>query len=465
MNHLIFKKVRELVKFILFFTISSQKFRFIFTLFTFTNILIFTPGIFSNDSLGQLSEAKQHLYTSTHSPVMSLMIHYLYFLFQENGAFIINQVAYWLTNYFFLNFLFKEKYWWLCLIPFFPPIFLLSLTVWKDTQMVLCLFAGVTGLLYYIRQPSNKVLLGIMILLCYATLVRFNSIFSVLPIVFYFFYVLFESKKLSIKRQLIFCTLSAMLFVGGVVCVKNVIYKHFEVQTATPLGYILLWDVSGIYHETGNFEQKLPHFVKCSGGDKCSKWVEAYTPYVPEICWLNEIDCNVHNSYESKELFKYWFNVVKQYPLVYLSNRLRTARLEWFSENTPWPYHSYLQNSSLGGRFEISYIAKLMLNKYYQLQSAMDHLRIYQYGTYFVLSVLLLCVLILKLFRTPDLYTQKAITFPVMLLISGLFNSIPLIFIAGTEYRYYIWSILSLILSILILSKKSELEKLKIGGD
>lgn len=437
-------------------TVSLNSLKLLFILGFIASISFFSPGIFSNDSLYQLNEAQKHIYTSMHAPIMSILMHYLYYIYQESGLFYLHQLIYWLVSYFFFTFIFDKRYWWLPLLPLCPITYLLTLTVWKDTQMVLCLFGAVTAILYWLYQRRATLFFLIVALLLYAFWVRSNAVFAVVPIALFLIHVILVNKKLTFVKHCFFSFVLLFTTISIAFLARNMIYERYAVKTVTPLGYILIWDVSNIKHELNKTTEPLPNFIKCYDVEKCKDWVINHSLAIPYTCWTGAFECNVTNKVESSKLISWWLDNVKNNPSIYLKNRFKTASIAWFGYETSLPYHSYQQNNYLGGRFRIGYLGTKILDSFYFIQKIMQNLYIYQYGGYFIISLFVIFyIIILKIkrkmkFKTPA--TTIAV-FVLAILISGLLNSIPLIFLAGAEYRYYIWSILTVLLSCLILYK------------
>lgn len=439
----------------IFIKLSNRSFNLLFLIGGLVSIVSMSPGLFSPDSFNQYSQAVAHSYGATHAPIMSILMHYLSLYFDPYGIFIIHQVLYWLIWWIFLNCIFQTKRVWHFCLVLFPSWFLLSVTIWKDTEFLICLFGAFTLSLVYLKYPKKIIVAPILLALCYATMIRFNAVFAIFPFVWSFIFVILPAKRLVIKflSSLVLC----ILFFVATFTVQQEIYKNFSVRYEVPLGFITLWDIANIYHVKGQYTEPLPPFVYCNKENACNDWIENYDPLLPKLCWNKGIDCTQYSGSEVKEMLGYWWNCISQNPQIYFLNRIKTGWALWASHKTILPWHDYhYGDEPVEEKFKISPLGELILSCMYLGQKILDKFYLYQYILYFCLSIFLIFKLTRKFILKGrldqlDLHTKVAVI-SLGAILGGIINAFALWFIAGAEYRYIVWSILIPVLVFLIFS-------------
>jgi hypothetical protein len=154
---------------------------------------LFWPGYLSADSLDQLAQARFGITADSHPPAMSWMWRLLDKIAGEGGLLALHQAAYWAGLAWLFTSMAPRAGWRflpiVLLAGFFPPVFTLSVTLWKDTAVMVFLllgFAALGGLLQDTRRPRWMHAL-FWLSFVYAVLVRHNTLPAVLPALFLYF--------------------------------------------------------------------------------------------------------------------------------------------------------------------------------------------------------------------------------------------------------------------------------------
>ena len=147
-------------------------------------LITFWSGHLDTDSCNQLDIARRQQYPFWPPPMMS-------WVWGALDAVRPGPVGMWFlqTGMFFagLGFFIAAvgNFRWAFLIPligFFPPVLAVLTTIYKDTQMGAALLLAVGLLAFSERQAAAWPLLIVPIILTYAIGVRYNAIFSTIPL-------------------------------------------------------------------------------------------------------------------------------------------------------------------------------------------------------------------------------------------------------------------------------------------
>lgn len=149
---------------------------------------VFFPGAMSPDSLDQLRQANAWTYSTTQPPIMTLLWGLLNLVVAGPALMLVLQAAMWWGGWLLvIERLVPPRGGWqvglLVVIGLWPPLFAMTGTVWRDVHMTLALLVAV-GLLLQDpaigRERVRIVIAGLLV--AYASAVRINAVFSVLPL-------------------------------------------------------------------------------------------------------------------------------------------------------------------------------------------------------------------------------------------------------------------------------------------
>lgn len=149
------------------------------------------PGLMTKDSFDQLAEARSGILYDAHPPMMQAIWRLLDTFIPGPFGMILLQISLFVVG---LNMILrrvmspKAAAWSTLAILWFPSVGAVMAVVWKDCQMAGFLLAG-TGLLL---SEDRRVRIAGLVLLSFATAVRYNAFAATLPLVV----LLFDKRKL-----------------------------------------------------------------------------------------------------------------------------------------------------------------------------------------------------------------------------------------------------------------------------
>lgn len=413
--------------------------------------LIFYPGIFSNDSFDQINQAITSKYNNWHPPIMAILMHYLYKPFGVGGIFILHQILYWLAWALFFDVVFQKRKIIYLTTGFFTPFFLISLTVWKDTGMMISLFLSFTLLYHFFTYRKYIVLFPVIILLFYAVSVRTNGFIVVSSMIFILVTTYWFSKKAKILPSFLVGIASTILCLVLFVFLNFSINKHFEVKQVSALPSLVLFDAAGIFYNADLRDTPPPTWAE-KRSDKSNNWIDEYNEKSCSLCWTSEIKCNGTPD-SNLTYIKYWIETAQTHPIDYIKHRISLiSHLFGINSTTYYPFQSHKQQNRSTDEFHINPIGVLCLYPFYVLSYLLSIFHLYQPALYILLSIYCL----LKSFKSFIFKKDHSlnIIFVLALSSSSVINAFSLAFLAvAADYRYMIWSILGGFISMLIIFK------------
>lgn len=436
--------------------IKKEKIDYYLTAFLIAGVccLIFYPGIFSPDSFSQINQAITSNYDSWHPAIMAILMHYLYKPFGVGGLFILHQFLYWLAWALFFDIVLEKRRKTYLLTGFFTPFFLISLTVWKDTGMMISLFLGLILLYHFFKYRKYIILVPLLILFAYAFSVRTNGFIIVSSLIFILVTANWYIQKSKALISFIVGTFLTILCSVFFFTVNSSINKYFEVKQVSALPSLVLYDAAGIFYNAGLRHTNPPIWVE-KNCDKSNNWISEYNEHSCSLCWTSEIKCK--GTPELNEVYiRYWVETILDHPLDYVKHRLSfVANLFGISSITYLPFHSHkLQNQS-SDQFHISYLGVLCLYPLYVLAYLLSIFHLYQPVLYILFSIYCFYVSLKRFIYKKD-YRLDTI-FLLTLSGSSIVNALSLTLLAvAADYRYMIWSVLSGFISILLIFFKKE---------
>ena len=260
-------------------------------------IWCFYPGYMSVDSFEQLKQARSGKFTDWHPPLMS----YTWGLFDQvmpgpSGMLIFHSLMFWIGLALVVYLSVANEYLAPLLIlsiGFFPPIFAVLGTVWKDVGMAASLLLAFALLLYAERNSNKPALLAALLCLFYGLSVRHNSAPAVFPLALWsglIAYRLWDCKKSRATLLMVGLGIGIFLFLGLLSFgATRLLTKG---QSAYPIQAILLHDLVGVSIRDDSVY--LPDYVMRDNPSITVKALkQIYTPsgVVPLFCWP-EVGCD-----------------------------------------------------------------------------------------------------------------------------------------------------------------------------
>lgn len=440
----------QIVKSIFCISLPRKTFLLFSLIPAIVSICLFYPGLFSSDSVDQLNQATTGFFNNWHPAIMAITMQLLLPVWGNGGLFVVHQLLYWLVIALLLDSIFKINNPWLFVLGLFPPTYLLSITVWKDTGMAITTILGI--LLFHKYILTGKRGCSIVSLLCffYAFSVRTNSIFIIIPSLIILFYYHFSAKNLAFVKSFLTTSVCIIMFASANYSL-NTIYK---VNQTSSLPSLLLWDVAGLYHDNGIRKAPPPFISILPQSNEKKFWIDAYHPYSCDICWLSNISCAMDPK-NNTALINYWLGNIAEFPKTYLEHRYELTKKLYGIGSWQYVTHGYLENEKLGENFRISTLGKIFIDKLFSIIDFMASIFLYQPFSYLLLTIASLLYLLWQKIKNRKSFSD--IEFLVLIFSSSsLLNAGTLFFITvAIDYRYMIWTVIGGALSFIIVLAKN----------
>lgn len=444
----------KLKKFLILFFATSRPLFFLGSAILIASAIciLLYPGTFSADSFAQLKQAEENSYRTWHPVIMAITMHYLLPL--VGGLFVLHQFIYWISLALIIDSLFRRKIFYL-LIGFFPPIFLLTIEIWKDSGMLVSGMLSFACLLQFQKNKKYKYIVIGIISILYASCVRSNAIIATSLLIGSAFVIYFGAKSCLLKKSIIFLS-GALSIVVLTIMTNAFLEKAYNAKENNLLPALLLWDIAGICHFSGKtFE--IPEYIEIIDKEKSIKWHERYVSYSNSICWGSGISCNLNEKNKTLTIIKDWFNFIKEEPLAYLQHRIRYTKVLFsIQKSVYYPYQGYSENRQQGSSFFPSLLGSKFFSLLQKAAKFTQDLFLYHAITWIIVLIVIL-IFKIKKFLGGAIYSFKD-KISVMLCLSGLANAFSLTIIGpAADYRYMIWTVFSGVMCLGILSSTKEL--------
>jgi hypothetical protein len=429
------------------------------------SLAVFYPGFMSTDSINQLLQARSGDYTNIQPPLMSIIWHYVDMVLRgQTGMLILQNYLYW-AGLALVLLPFRRQAWvyffLLIGVGLFPPYFLLQGTIWKDHLMsgFLLLALGFTMVALLLRveddgRPVKRVICliaaGVFVFL--ALMIRHNAVFAVLPPLYLiageFFAIRRPPKKIVEWRPLVAgAAATILMFFASTAASDGLARYHYN------LGQLVeVFDLVGVAVRTGEpiFDaQKYPS-LKEGFSDAWSDRTAVEKAYVPcdafpimvTSTWGTAIWKLGADPALSRQVHAAWWDAVTRHPREFVAHKFEVFLCSLsIGRMGPWyaPIFFMVQGDvgAAGGGF--SPFQKFVADQAWYLTLT----PVYAVWVYFVISTV---IALLSLFGSRPL---DRLAFCIA--VGGLMYQGGYLLIAiTTEFRYYIWMIISAVLSSII---------------
>ncbi len=415
--------------------LPRSTFYFVGLLFATLISTLFYPGFFSNDSFNQWGQVESGQLETWHPIIMTVIWKYMANAFGVGGFFILNQIMYWFGFAIFIDVCFKRKLLFYA-VALFPPILTMSLDVWKDVANFVALLLSVSLFLSYLKCHKKILFLPIILLLIYASLVRINGLIPAVVLVFCGSYLLAKKKKMFLAVMFTFC------FIFSVKLSSDLITNFYKPQISRPLASLLLWDIAGISHFSGQYIE-LPKEIPVRDEEKVKGWASHYLSENCSLCWTAGLVCETRSSTDDKKLLSIWMREIRNRPLAYLEHRLSLASsLFGIRLKIYYPYHGYESNIMASKKFHISNHARSIFDYWTSIYFVFEKSFLFHPFIWIIFETLILIKFAFSVLKKINLKVKQKIV--CILSLSGLVNAFSLIVLAvAADYRYIIWTVLS----------------------
>lgn len=417
----------------------------------------FFPGMMSPDSLDQLRQANAWTFSTTQPPVMTLLWAALNLVVAGPALMLSLQVAMWWGGWaMIVDRLVPARGPWQALVllavGFWPPLFAMTGTIWRDVHMTLALLCA-TGLL--LRDPAvgwertRLVVAGLLV--AYASAVRVNALFSVLPLAGWVVFRAWRAWAIPLSRRASLAAGAALVL--SIALAGRVANPALASQMWYPVQNLQVFDLVGVSVRTG--QNLVPAAIR-NGNDSVEDLASFYTAFscfpayyglakkgiIGEERLLGTTDDEV-----LAEIADTWRRAIIDHPAAYLSHRVAV-----FAANMGWedlPLHYPYQRGAPPNDLDVTYRASWLSDRVFAaFDATLSHTSwlwrpwLYVWGSLLVLGA-------------AALAWRRGTRSPATLLVvgSGMLYTLPYAFAApAADLRYHHWPIAATFLGALLLT-------------
>ena len=395
-------------------------------------IALYYPGFLSSDGVFQLRQARYGIRDNGHPPLMAYLWRILDFVIRgPAGMLMLQTILYWFSLAAIcrcLNMANWLRVAMLLAVGFFPPLFGLLGTIWKDVAMHAFLLAAIACSLMARHTARLAFVWAAYVFLFFAAGFRHNAFAAVVPLLVWNSHIASRIAGWRVWRAsaLAFVVLfagvtfinragvaDAQLWRGtlvhdlvGISVRANTNLLPLELSTASGLS---LADLKSIYvgwHLDSLFHPEVRRFFKLP------------PDATPRIILLEGAD--------GRKIRDAWLSAVSAHPAAYLAHRMElVGKLLVFEAGTPWmPYHVRVEPNDLGVTYTPGARASL-------LESTLGFFA-WKTHLYSVWIYLLLVLALLAVFRTDPVVLSVGL--------SGLLYELSNFLLAASpDFRYSNW--------------------------
>ncbi len=412
------------------------------------------PGVTSPDSIEQLGQARAWSYATTQPPVMTLLWGILDLVVRGPALMLVLQAACWWGGWaLVLRRVLPDAGWRqplaLLVVGFWPPLFAMTGTIWRDVHMTLALLLAV-GILLGADTGNRRGWLWVAgLLVAYASAVRLNAVFSVLPLAGWVAWRVLQPLQLS-RRTAVMLGGAAVLTMALAGRVVNPLMSSSIWHT----GHVVqLFDLVGVSARTG--KNLVPSSVR-NGNETPAQIASLYSafscfpalwrprPGKPGFIEMQLL--TVDDDARLAEIQSAWQDAIREHPGAYLKHRLAVfaANMGWNDLPLHYPYAVGAAANTLDVRWDPS---SLSLRTYAALDGTLAHASwLWRPWLYLWCSLLLLAGAVVCMRRGAG--GQRT----VLILASGMLYTLPYLLAApAADLRYHHWPIATVFLGGLCL--------------
>ena len=412
---------------------------------------LFYPGFMSWDSAYQWWQARHASYDSVHPPLMSMIWRLCDKIWSGPGGMFVLQIALiWSALAAFTASLERplwQKTLLVLLIGLWPPLFGLSLHIWKDMWTMLAFAWAVVFLLKDIQQASLGFRILALLAITAACAFRHNALSGALPFLFWIAYR--ETGVRKLRASFFRNAMITLLLTGLVLFVSKIPNLDPRVKhTQRVWSVVTLWDASAVSLKEGkiiipaelkddtlNLQDLQKHFDDYTNTTiyNSGKLKHSFDgPYSPE---------------QSKALAELMLSLPTAHTQAYFEHRMRLAELLYGLDQTGLPDGQVLMPGRV--QYKDNPVVSDNGSQYQQpvLQKIQSWIDTPVFAGWIYLGIsLLLCfgIFIPRKSATAGLAIAVAV--------SSLAYALPLAFVSGSaEFRYLAWPVLACWLSLALL--------------
>jgi hypothetical protein len=408
------------------------------------------PGELISDSREQLEQAMAHQYTDWHPPVMALVWSWLIGLGTGVGGLLaLQQLLHWLGIGLIADGCRRagrrREAWWVLAAGAFPLFLFYDRMIVKDVGMASALIAGTGMIVWFViqdrRVPAWVIPLSALCLL-YGVLIRTNAVFAIGPLLLLYFV---RSRWPGLPKVI------AWSCVAAVVAVPASNWVNHGLIGAKPeysMQSLQLFDLMGIAVDAGDNRVMGDSPPPLADIRACytSYWWDTVSPWGScprlrlDLGYTADIDTTDPASIVSTA--KLWREAVLAHPAAYLAHRL-----QYFNSSLYFivpAYHFRYSKSALLAPYGTQLITQRDIRLDYLKSNFLCWPVVWLYLGGCTLALLALCAI-----------APLAVSIARLLVISGLlFSGAYFLVGVATDFRYYYWSIMAILIGIILGSRE-----------
>lgn len=422
---------------------------------------LFYPGYMSWDSAYQWWQARHASYDSVHPPLIAMIWRLCEQVLPGPGGMFVLQISLLWASFAAIATSLQRPVWQQCLLVFllgfWPPLFGMSIHIWKDVWTMLAFAWATAFLLKDLRQPSRTLRGLALFALVAACAFRHNAITGALPFLFWIAHRENIGRKLphSLMRKLAF-TFLLSITVLGLAKLPNL---DTRVKPSSDLlSAVILWDAAAV----SLAENKLiipPVLTKgnLTLGDLKTHFSDYSCATIYESGKvLNSLEFS-YSEAQSRAFAELTWSLPLEHTQAYLQHRLRISELLLGLDQQALPDSQVLMtvrvpfadNPAIS--VPPSETRMLVQNR---LESWIDTP---WFAGWIYLSLAVLASLAIFLKRRT-----AGIDLSITVAVSSLAYALPLVIVSGSaEFRYLAWSVLASLISLALMFSTWRSEKIR----
>ena len=323
-------------------------------------VVCYFPGYLTSDPIDQLSQARRHVYSDWHPPLMAWLWGQLDRIVPgPAGMLVFHAALFWGGLALVALSAFESAVWlpaaFVLTVGLLPPVFALLGTIWKDVGMADALLLAFGLLLHADRSGSRAALVLAVPALFYAVAVRHNAFVAAAPLLLWFGLIAARPRR----RLLVVATVSAALALSFFALSYWISYGLLNARHTHPVQQILIHDLAAVSIATERYQ--LPAFMK-EGGQPSTvdELGDVYSPQLidPLFCCDDTVPRFnlIYDERRFDELARTWLRVIPQNWKSYLAHRAEAFRLQFAigEEAVCFPFQRGTDPNALGLKFQHS---------------------------------------------------------------------------------------------------------------
>lgn len=265
----------------------------------------FYPGIMTPDTLDQLNQANSHTFNDWHPPMMAWLWSGLNLVFPSASGFLFLDLFLLWFGLFSIERSIDHRFSpFVYLLGVMPFVINLSGIVWKDVATAYVLMCAV---LFLLRPKTYLNLAGFSLCIFIGIGIRYNSLFSCIPLIIGYFWLWFADRKPALSRVRVL-GISVCFFAAQLVCLNLFNYQWLHTTRTTPQIVIMVDDLSYISTQVG--KSLVPE-------------IDLDTVTRSTQVSMNDNVFRFNKFLDYAAVKESWKQAVRQYPFVYLKFRAR----------------------------------------------------------------------------------------------------------------------------------------------